>query len=117
MHSRIQINLGKTQIWNRAGIEPPRWQRLAANAQASDPDAVVWRGDRTLPVENQGVARPWHISRQSRIRGQGVGESGIETANAFEQNSPRLRYAVRMVAALILRIPSSQLHPEDAPLC
>ena len=117
MHSRIQIHLGKTQVWNRGGVEPPGWQRLAADAQASDPDAVVWRGDHTSSGESR-VARPWHTSRQSSSRRKGVGESGIETASASGQDSPRLRFAVRLVAPLVLRIPSSQLHPEDvAPLC
>ena len=31
------------------------WQRLAADAQVSDPDAIVWRGDHTLPLEHQGL--------------------------------------------------------------
>ena len=55
-HSRIQIHLGKTQIWNRGGVESPGWHRLAADAWASDPDAIVWRGDHTLPPEHQGVS-------------------------------------------------------------
>ena len=54
-HSRIQIHLGKTQIWNRGGVEPPGWHRLAADARVSDPDAIVWRGDHTLPPERQGI--------------------------------------------------------------
>ena len=36
-------------------MEPAGWQRLAADAQASDPDAIVWRGDHTLPLEYQGL--------------------------------------------------------------
>ena len=37
----IRVHDGKTQLWNRA-------------ARRSDPDAIVWRGDTTLPPEAQG---------------------------------------------------------------
>ena len=81
MHSRIQIHLGKTQVWNRRGVEPPGWQRLAADAQSYDSDAVVCRGDRTLPLENQGLlvlgtplGSPEFVEMEL--------ESGIKTASA-----------------------------------
>ena len=51
----IQVHHGKTQLWNRGGVEPRRWELLAANAVRSDPDAVVWRGDPSLPADQQGV--------------------------------------------------------------
>ena len=35
-------------------VEPRGWEVLAANAMRSDPDAIVWRGDLSLPVQ-QGV--------------------------------------------------------------
>ena len=53
-HSRIQIHLEMTQILNKCGVEPPSWHRLAADARMSDRDAIVWRGDHTLPPERQG---------------------------------------------------------------
>ena len=55
VHSRIQIHQGKTQLWNEGGVPPPVWETLAAHAWRSDPDAVVWRGDRSLPEDQQGV--------------------------------------------------------------
>ena len=44
----------KTQLWNRAGRVPTGAQALTA-ARRSDPDAIVWRGDTTLPPEDQGM--------------------------------------------------------------
>ena len=51
----IGIHDGKTQLWNRAGRIPTGAQALTAAARRSDPDAIVWRGDTTLPPEAQGV--------------------------------------------------------------
>ena len=47
-HSKIQIQHGKTQVWNRGGVEPTEIETLQAAAQVRDPDALVWRGDPTL---------------------------------------------------------------------
>ena len=55
VHARIHIHQGKTQFWNHGGIEPPDCQRIYAAARAFDPNFVVWRGDATLPTEDQGV--------------------------------------------------------------
>ena len=54
-HSRIQVHQGKTQLWNRLGSPPSGWQALTAAARISDPEAVVWRGDPSLPLAEQGV--------------------------------------------------------------
>ena len=54
VHSRIQIHQGKTQLWNKGGVPPLGWETLAAHAWGSDPDAIVWRGDRSLPEDQQG---------------------------------------------------------------
>ena len=54
-HSRIQVQQGKTQLWNRSGSPPSGWQALTAAARISDPEAVVWRGDPSLPFAEQGV--------------------------------------------------------------
>ena len=51
----IRVHDGKTQLWNRAGRVPTGAQALTAAARKSDPDAIVWRGDTTLPPEAQGV--------------------------------------------------------------
>ena len=55
IHSRIQVHQGKTQLWNRGGVEPRGWELLAATAVRSDPDAIVWKGDPSLPADQQGV--------------------------------------------------------------
>ena len=54
-HARIQIHLGKTQIWNQGGEKPPGCDALTTDAQHHDPNAVVWKGDRTLPLDQQGL--------------------------------------------------------------
>ena len=54
-HSWISLHHGKTQIWNRAGEEPRGWRALTAAARLVDPEAVVWRGDPSLPSSAQGV--------------------------------------------------------------
>ena len=36
-------------------VEPDGWERLDAEAQRSDPEAVVWRGNTMLPPSEQGV--------------------------------------------------------------
>ena len=53
-HSEIRLHLGKTQVWNWAGI-PPGTNSLTRSARVVKPDAVVWRGDASLPLEQQGV--------------------------------------------------------------
>ena len=54
-HAKIQIHQGKTQVWNQSGVEPRGIETLQAAAQLRDPDAVVWRGDTTLPEAEQGM--------------------------------------------------------------
>ena len=53
-HARIRVNLGKTQLWNRGGVFPLGCEPLIRTAQASDPDAIVWRGCADLPGHQQG---------------------------------------------------------------
>ena len=54
-HAHIQLHHGKTQVWNRAGLEPDGIGALTRVARAVKPDAVVWRGDPLLPVHQQGL--------------------------------------------------------------
>ena len=49
-HTGIRCNLGKTKVWNRAGVEPPRVRELQQS-----PSEPVWVGDHTLPEEQQGL--------------------------------------------------------------
>ena len=54
-HALIQIHLGKTQIWNQAGVKPVGCDALTIDARRNDPDAVVWKGDHTSPSDQQGL--------------------------------------------------------------
>ena len=54
VHAGIQINAGKTQIWNRSGERPEVCNALERVARASNPRVVVWRGSQ-LPSELQGI--------------------------------------------------------------
>ena len=53
-HSRIHIHVGKTQVWNAAGIRPPACDQLEQLARVSDPEARVWKGS-GIPTAEQGV--------------------------------------------------------------
>ena len=49
-HARVELNRGKTRVWNTAGKEPPG----IADVQG-DSDAVVWTGDWSLRPDKQGL--------------------------------------------------------------
>ncbi|OLP76330.1 132 kDa protein [Symbiodinium microadriaticum] len=49
-HARVELNRGKTRVWNAAGEEPPG----IADVQG-DSDAVVWTGDWSLRPDLQGL--------------------------------------------------------------
>ena len=54
-YARIQVHLGKTQVWNRGGHYPPGCTQLTAAAQVVDPDARVWCGDGEPEVQGLRV--------------------------------------------------------------
>ena len=54
-HAGIKINLGKTQIFNRAGVLPPDCQHIIRAGRQLNPPVVVWRGDSALPPDQRGV--------------------------------------------------------------
>ena len=54
-HARVHLHHGKTQVWNRGGIEPSGVEALTRATQAVKPDAMVWRGNPMLPATQQGV--------------------------------------------------------------
>ena len=51
-HANIDLNVGKTRVWNAAGEEPPALSEWMPPAQDGSP---VWVGDPTLPPELQGI--------------------------------------------------------------
>ena len=53
--ARIQVHLGKTQVWNRGGHYPPGCTQLQAAAQVVDPNARVWCGDGEFEVQGLRV--------------------------------------------------------------
>ena len=54
-NARICLHHGKTQVWNRGGVEPNGMPELTRAARSVKPDAVVWRGDLGLPLSQQGL--------------------------------------------------------------
>ena len=50
----ISIHVGKTKIWNQAGVQPGACDILERAAHDRDPDARVWRGA-GVPPEEQGI--------------------------------------------------------------
>ena len=54
-HARIQVQIGKTQVWNRGGIEPAGMEDLTRVARLVKPDAIVWKGDPQLLPLQQGL--------------------------------------------------------------
>ena len=54
-HSRIRINAGKTQIWNRGGHVPSGYETLLNEARAINPHAEVWFGGSDRPSEERGI--------------------------------------------------------------
>ena len=55
--SPASANAGKTQLWNRAGEEPPGCQHLTVEARLVDPTAVVWKGGEDVPQGSRGIPR------------------------------------------------------------
>ena len=54
VHAGTQINEGKTQIWNKAGVRPEVCNVLERAARIPNPRTTVWRGSQ-LPLEMQGM--------------------------------------------------------------
>ena len=48
-HAKIQVNMGKTRVWNAGGVEPPACRELGSE------DAPCWVGDHTLHPTAQGL--------------------------------------------------------------
>ena len=54
-HAHVDVHQGKTQVWNRGGLAPDGIEELTRVAKLVKPDAVVWKGDSSLPRECQGI--------------------------------------------------------------
>ncbi len=73
-HARIGVNLGKTKLWNRAGVEPEGFQQMGS---ADDP---AWVGDARRAPDKQGLVVLGGATWQRSLRG-----------GACEQNQKRTR--------------------------
>ena len=62
-HAHISVHHGKTQVWNRGGVEPEGVEELTRRARLVKRDAVVWKGDPTLPAGDS------HLGGTSWVRG------------------------------------------------
>ena len=49
----ISLHAGKTQIWNTSGRCPPGCEGIFEAARVADPNTAVWKGDQTLPTDQQ----------------------------------------------------------------
>ena len=54
-HAHISVHHGKTQVWNRGGVEPSGIVELTRAAQSVNPTAVVWKSDPRLPLNERGL--------------------------------------------------------------
>ena len=54
VHACTRIHLGKTKVWNQAGLRPPVCDVLERLARIDDPTATVWKRP-GLPKEHQGI--------------------------------------------------------------
>ena len=73
-HARISLHLGKTKVWNRAGIRQPGCEEMLRAAVLVDPNARVWRGDTSTPPSEQSL----------KILGTPVGQPKYLTAKLQE---------------------------------
>ena len=79
----INIHLGKTKLWNRAGTKFDMADSLSAAAQAVKPEAVVWRGDPQLPLHRQGLIV---LGGTAGICGRGVDSQGRGTCQFVRED-------------------------------
>ena len=49
------VHHGKTQVWNRSGAKPSGMEEIVRAAKVVKLDAVVWRGDPSLPTSQHRV--------------------------------------------------------------
>ena len=75
-HAHIHVHHGKTQVWNRGGVEPSGIEEMTRAARALKPEVVVWRGDPLLPATQQGV----------KVLGIPIGKHGVRAGVSGAQD-------------------------------
>ena len=106
-HSKISVHCGKTQLWNRSGVTPTGSEELTRAAREEHPQAVVWRGVQSLPVEQQDVTVLG--SPVGRVHQSEVDEEGDGTPHIVGTHSAGVRRAVCMAPVALLRCNQSKL--------
>ena len=100
----IQTHHGKTKLWNRSGVVPTGTEALTEAAKISDPDAIAWRGDVSLPPQERCVnalrtpkVREIHIGSSLGARPSDVTDSGnvrspvrVDYVSLFSNNTAKL---------------------------
>ena len=66
MARHTHVRHGKTQVWNRGGVEPSRGD--SQSSQSCETDAVMWRGDPLLSRSQKGVRSPEFPSATEYVR-------------------------------------------------
>ena len=112
-HARISVHHGKTQVWNRGGVEPQDIDILTAEARARVPGAVVWRGAQELPATKQGLnvfgAPNWAPTECARVL-----EAKVRgTTSSLPAHSTRERPTGKLVVVVDVRVHPSKFLAED----
>ena len=96
----IRVHDGKTQLWSRSGVVPTGAQALTEAAQRLDPEAIVWRGDVSLPPQEQGVMVLGTPMGQPEFVKSKIGSSFGETRPSGVTNCGNVRSPMCMVLLL-----------------
>ena len=114
-HAKISLHNGKTKVWNRGGIAPSGWSNLQQMAVDEDPDAVVWRGDTSLPTSRQGLlilGTP--VGHDDFVREQ-LRDCRDRTRRSVAPHPRSPKFASSLAPPDFLRCRPSKFHLEDSP--
>ena len=111
-HARISLHLGKTKVWNRAGICQRGCEEMQRAAVLVDPNARVWRGDTSTPPSEQSL----------KILGTPVGQPEYLTAKLQELSAKQLVKALSSLCDTpsqlkFTRLPGCGAHSQERQHC
>ena len=99
-HAGIRINLGKTQIYNRAGVLPPDCQHIIRAGRQLTPPVVVWWVGLSFATRS---TRSHHFGHTSRAFGfcegptacEGLGtQDSVESCRGYDRPSVRVAHSL-----------------------